>query len=149
MFRDVQKGKIGYSSSPLSLLSNASRINILGDLCKKLQPNLWASHILKSAWDSLHQQSKKGVTLLFGVRSGWMTTRWKDNFKHFAMEWWFSTYSVLDLEEKLVEDEPAVRTTWKEEKMRWETIGIKSRGKGRILKDGQRQQCDDDLLAWR
>jgi hypothetical protein len=44
-----------------------------------------ASHILKSAWDSLHQQSKKVVTLLFGVRSGWMTTRWKDNFKHFAM----------------------------------------------------------------
>jgi hypothetical protein len=70
MFRDVQKGKIGYSSSPLSLLSNASRINILGDLCKKLQPNIWASHILKSAWDSLHQQSKKGVTLLFGVRLG-------------------------------------------------------------------------------
>jgi hypothetical protein len=26
-----------------------------------------ASHILKSAWDNLHQQSKKGVTLLFGV----------------------------------------------------------------------------------
>jgi hypothetical protein len=25
MFRDVQKGKIGYSSAPLSLLSNASR----------------------------------------------------------------------------------------------------------------------------
>jgi hypothetical protein len=65
MFRDVQKGKIGYSSAPLSLLSNASGINILGDLRKKLQPNLWASHILKSAWDSLHQQSKKGVTLLF------------------------------------------------------------------------------------
>jgi hypothetical protein len=32
MFRDVQKGKIGYLSAPLSLLSNASRINILGDL---------------------------------------------------------------------------------------------------------------------
>jgi hypothetical protein len=44
MFRDVQKEKIGYSSAPLSLLSNASRINILGDLCKKLQPYLWASH---------------------------------------------------------------------------------------------------------
>jgi hypothetical protein len=28
MFRDVKKGKIGYSSDPLSLLSNASRINI-------------------------------------------------------------------------------------------------------------------------
>jgi hypothetical protein len=65
-----KKGKVGYSSAPLSLLSNASRINILGDLRKKLQPNLWASHILKSVWDSLHQQSKKGVALLFGVRSG-------------------------------------------------------------------------------
>jgi hypothetical protein len=40
MFRDVKKGKIGFSSAPLSILSNASRINILGDLCKKLQPNL-------------------------------------------------------------------------------------------------------------
>jgi hypothetical protein len=70
MFRDVKKVKIEYSSATLSLLSNASRINILGDPCKKLQSNLWASLILKSAWDSLHQQSKKGVTLLFGVRSG-------------------------------------------------------------------------------
>jgi hypothetical protein len=42
MFGDVQKGKMGYASAPLSLLSNASRINILGDLRKKLQPNLWA-----------------------------------------------------------------------------------------------------------
>jgi hypothetical protein len=103
-----KREKIWYSSAPLTLLSNASRINILRDLCKKLQPNLWASHILKSAWDSLHQQSKKGVTLLFGVRSGWMTTRWKDNFKNFAMKWWFNTQSVLKLEEKLVEDELAV-----------------------------------------
>jgi hypothetical protein len=52
MFRDVKKGKFGCSSDPLSLLSNALRINILGDPCKKLQPNLWASYILKSAWDS-------------------------------------------------------------------------------------------------
>jgi hypothetical protein len=68
----------------------------------------------------LHQQSKKGVTLLFGVRLGWMTTRWKDNFKHFVMEWWFSTYSVLELEEKLVEDEPVVRDNmeWGEDGMR-------------------------------
>jgi hypothetical protein len=28
IFRDVKKGKIVYSSDPLSLLSNASRINI-------------------------------------------------------------------------------------------------------------------------
>jgi hypothetical protein len=109
MFRNVKKGKIGYSSAPLSLLYSASRINILGDPCKKLQPNLWVSHIQKSAWDSLHQRSKKGVTLLFGVRSGWMTNRWKDNLKHFAIELWFSTYSILEVEEKLVEDEPVVR----------------------------------------
>jgi hypothetical protein len=38
-----------------------------------------------------------------------MTTHWKDNFKHFAMELLFSAYSVLEVEEKLVEDEPAVR----------------------------------------
>jgi hypothetical protein len=38
-----------------------------------------------------------------------MTTRWKDNFKHFAMELLFITYSVLEVEEKLVENEPAVR----------------------------------------
>jgi hypothetical protein len=35
-----KKGKIGYSSAPLSLPSNASKINILGDLRKKLQPIL-------------------------------------------------------------------------------------------------------------
>jgi hypothetical protein len=38
-----------------------------------------------------------------------MTTRLKDNFKHFAMELLFSTYSVLEVEEKLVKDEPVVR----------------------------------------
>jgi hypothetical protein len=37
-----------------------------------------------------------------------MTTRWKDNFKHFAMELLFSAYSVMEVEEKLMEDEPAV-----------------------------------------
>jgi hypothetical protein len=37
-----------------------------------------------------------------------MTTRWKDNFKHSAMELLFSTNSVLE-EEKLVEDEPAIK----------------------------------------
>jgi hypothetical protein len=38
-----------------------------------------------------------------------MTTRWKDNFKNFAMELLFNTYSFLEAEEKLVEDEPMVR----------------------------------------
>jgi hypothetical protein len=38
-----------------------------------------------------------------------MTTHWKDNFKYFAMELLFSTYSVLEVEEKLMKVEPAVR----------------------------------------
>jgi hypothetical protein len=38
-----------------------------------------------------------------------MTTHWKDNFENFAMKLWFSTYSVLEVEEKLVEDEPVIR----------------------------------------
>jgi hypothetical protein len=38
-----------------------------------------------------------------------MTTHWKDNFKHFAMELLLSAYSVPEVEEKLVEVEPAVR----------------------------------------
>jgi hypothetical protein len=36
-----------------------------------------------------------------------MTTHWKHNFKNFAMGLLFST--VLEVEEKLVEDEPTVR----------------------------------------
>jgi hypothetical protein len=64
-----------------------------------------------------------------------MTTHWKDNFKHFAMELLFSEYSVLEVEEKLVEDEPAVRDNMEggEDEMR--TFGSKARGKGRKLKD--------------
>jgi hypothetical protein len=38
-----------------------------------------------------------------------MTTRWKDNFKNFEMELLFSTYSVLEVEEKLMKDEPAIK----------------------------------------
>jgi hypothetical protein len=38
-----------------------------------------------------------------------MTTRWKDNFKPSAMDLLFSTNSVLEVEEKLVEDEPAIK----------------------------------------
>jgi hypothetical protein len=53
-----------------------------------------------------------------------MTTHWKDNFKHFAMELLLSAYSVLEVEEKLVEDEPAVRDNMEggEDEMRniWE-----------------------------
>jgi hypothetical protein len=38
-----------------------------------------------------------------------MTTRWKDNFKNSAIELLFSTNSVLEVEEKLVEDDPAIK----------------------------------------
>jgi hypothetical protein len=48
-----------------------------------------------------------------------MTTHWKDNFKLL-----FSAYSVLEVEEELVEDEPAVRDNMEggEDEMRiiWE-----------------------------
>jgi hypothetical protein len=38
-----------------------------------------------------------------------MTTRWKDNFKNSAMELLFITNSVLEVEEKLMEHEPAIK----------------------------------------
>jgi hypothetical protein len=76
-----------------------------------------------------------------------MTTHWKDNFKNFAMELLFSHYSVLEVEEKLVEDEPAVRDNMERGEDEMRTFGSKARGKGRILKDEQRKQCNDDLLA--
>jgi hypothetical protein len=53
-----------------------------------------------------------------------MTTHWKDTFKNFAMELLFSAYSVLEVEEKLVEDEPAIKDNMEggEDEMRniWE-----------------------------
>jgi hypothetical protein len=67
-----------------------------------------------------------------------MTTHWKDNFKQFAMELLFSAYSVLEVEEKLVEDEPAVRDNIEggEDEMRniweqgsWQRADIKGRTK--------------------
>jgi hypothetical protein len=44
----------------------------------------------------------------------------ENNFKPCAMELLFSAYSVLEVEEKLVEDEPAVRDNMKggEDEMR-------------------------------
>jgi hypothetical protein len=78
-----------------------------------------------------------------------MTTHWKDNFKHFAMELLFSAYSVLEGEEELVEDEPAVRDNMEGGENEMRTFGSKARGKGRTLKDEQSQQYDDDLHAWR
>jgi hypothetical protein len=38
-----------------------------------------------------------------------MTTHWKDNFKTFIMEKWFSTCFVLDVKEKFVEVEAAIK----------------------------------------
>jgi hypothetical protein len=38
-----------------------------------------------------------------------MTTRWKDNFKTFTMEQWFSTYSVLEDKENFVEVEAVIK----------------------------------------
>jgi hypothetical protein len=38
-----------------------------------------------------------------------MTAHWKNNFKHFAMELLFSTYSVLEVDENLVKDEPTIK----------------------------------------
>jgi hypothetical protein len=67
MFKDVQKRKIGYSGALLSLLSNTSRLNVLGDPSKKLQQNLWASHVLKSAWDNLRRRSNSLVQNPFVV----------------------------------------------------------------------------------
>jgi hypothetical protein len=67
-----------------------------------------------------------------------MTIYWKDNFKHFAMELLFSAYSVLEVEEKLVEDEPAVRDNMEggEDEMRniweqgsWQRADIEGRTK--------------------
>jgi hypothetical protein len=67
-----------------------------------------------------------------------MTTHWKYNFKHFAMELLFSAYSVLEVEEKLVEDEPAVRDNMEggEDEMRniweqgsWQSADIEGRTK--------------------
>jgi hypothetical protein len=38
-----------------------------------------------------------------------MTTHWKDNFNNFTMEQWFSTCSILEVEEKFVEVEAAIK----------------------------------------
>jgi hypothetical protein len=38
-----------------------------------------------------------------------MITRWKDNFKNFTMERWFSTCPVLEVEENFVEVEAVIK----------------------------------------
>jgi hypothetical protein len=84
-----------------------------------------------------------------------MTTRWKDNFRDFAMKLLFSAYSVLEVEEKLVEDEPAVRDNMEggEDGMRniweqgsWQRADIEGRIKATMisLHDGRTSR----ILIW-
>ena len=51
---------------------------------------------------------KMDITLLFGINFGRIRTRWKGKFVHFAMEQYFSTGSVLEIERKIHEDEAAI-----------------------------------------
>ena len=53
-------------------------------------------------WDKMY------ITLLFGINFGRIRTRWKEKFVHFAMEQYFSTDSVLEIERKNCEDVAAM-----------------------------------------
>ena len=57
----------------------------------------------------LQRWDKMDITLLFGINFGRIRTRWKGKFVHFAMEQYFSTGSVLEIERKIREDEAAMR----------------------------------------
>ena len=56
----------------------------------------------------LQRWDKMDITLLFGINFGRIRTRWKGKFVHFAMEQYFSTGSVLEIERKVHEDEAAM-----------------------------------------
>ena len=56
----------------------------------------------------LQRWDKMDITLLFGINFGRIRTRWKGKFVHFAMEQYFSTGSVLEIERKIREDEAAM-----------------------------------------
>ena len=58
--------------------------------------------------DRLQRWDAMDITLLFGISFGQMRTRWKGKFVHFAMEQCFNTYSVLEIERKIREDEAAI-----------------------------------------
>ena len=58
--------------------------------------------------DRLQRWDKMDITLLFGINFGQMRTRLKVKFVHFAMEQFFSTCSVLEIERKICEDEAAI-----------------------------------------
>ena len=55
--------------------------------------------------DRLQRWDKMDITLLFRINFGRIRTRWKGKFVHFAMEQYFSTGSVLEIERKNREDE--------------------------------------------
>ena len=55
--------------------------------------------------DRLQRWDKMDITLLFVINFGRIRTRWKEKFVHFAMEQWFSTGPVLEIERKICEDE--------------------------------------------
>jgi len=57
----------------------------------------------------LQRWDKMDITLLFGINFGRIRTRWKGKFVHFAMEQYFSTGSVLEIERKICEDAAAMR----------------------------------------
>jgi len=57
----------------------------------------------------LQRWDKMDITLLFGINYWRIRTRWKGKFVHFAMEQYFSTGSVLEIERKIREDEAAMR----------------------------------------
>ena len=58
--------------------------------------------------DRLQRWDEMDITLLFGISFGRMMTCWKGKFVHFAMEQYFSTCSVLEIERKICEDEAAI-----------------------------------------
>ena len=59
--------------------------------------------------DRLQRWDKIGTSLLLGINFGRIRTRWKGKFVHFAMEQYFSTGSVLEIERKIRADEAAMR----------------------------------------
>ena len=58
--------------------------------------------------DRLQRWDEMDITLLFGINFGRMRTRWKGKFMHFAIDQYFSTCSVLEIERKICEDEAAM-----------------------------------------
>ena len=108
-FRKVQQGKNWYSEAPSNSHSNASKIKNFEDPSKELWQKYWRARVLKSARDRLQPRSKKGITLLFGSRFGQMMTRWKNNFECVALEQKFNTHSVLEVQEKFVQDEATTK----------------------------------------